>query len=93
MNWWFGLITVLLLIVITIINQKAKKYIIMQMVRNNILKQAGASEEVVIYGYNLVYSFIIVPIVLMSFSLFTNTPFEYNIVYSVLMFISSFILL
>jgi hypothetical protein len=93
MNWWLAPVIIVLIIVVSIINHKAKRYILMEMVKNNILNQIGRSDEIIIQGYNLFYAFIVVPILLMAFALMTGTSYNYNILFSVIVFTSSFMML
>jgi hypothetical protein len=93
MNWWLAPVIIVLIIVVSIINHKAKRYILMEMVKNNILNQIGRSDEIIIQGYNLFYAFIVIPILLMAFALMTGTSYNYNILFSVIVFTSSFMML
>jgi hypothetical protein len=93
MNWWLAPVIIVLIIVVSIINHKAKRYILMEMVKNNILNQISRSDEIIIQGYNLFYAFIVIPILLMAFALMTGTSYNYNILFSVIVFTSSFMML
>ena len=88
------LLAMAILITTTFIaSQKAKIYIVQRIVVTKILSQISLSEEWIIQGYNLFYAFVIIPIFLMAFSLFTNQPLEYSLIYSIIIYASSFVLL
>jgi ABC-type iron transport system FetAB permease component len=93
MNWWMLPVIIILIIVTLTISQKAKLHIIRKLVSTQILHQVGVSEEWIIQGYNLLYSFVLVPIFLMAFALFTNQPLEYSLIYSIVVYGSSFLML
>ena len=86
-------VIIILIIVTLTISQKAKLHIIRKLVSTQILHQVGVSEEWIIQGYNLLYSFVLVPIFLMAFALFTNQPLEYSLIYSIVVYGSSFLML
>jgi hypothetical protein len=93
MNWWMLIVMVLLSVVTFIVSQKARIYILQKIVRTKILSQVSISEEWVIQGFNLFYAFVLVPIFLMAFALFTNQPLEYSLIYSIIIYGSSFLML
>jgi ABC-type iron transport system FetAB permease component len=93
MNWWMLPVMIIFIIITLTISQKAKLYIIKKIVITQILKQVGISEDWVIQGYNLFYAFVLVPIFLMAFALFTNQPLEYSLIYSIVVYGSSFLML
>jgi hypothetical protein len=93
MNWWLLPVIIVFLIVLYTISEKAKTYLLMQMVKNQILKDVGVAEDLIIQSYNLLYSFVIIPILFMAVSLLMGTPYEYSFLYSVIFYASTFILL
>jgi hypothetical protein len=93
MNWWMLPVIIVLIIVTLTISQKAKIYIIRKLVSTQILNQVGLSEDWIIQGYNLFYAFVLVPIFLMAFALFTGQSLEYSLIYSIVVYGSSFLML
>jgi hypothetical protein len=93
MNWIVLPVIITLLIVVYSLNQKSKKYLLMKMVQSKILHQMEYSEAAIIHGYNLVYSFVIVPILLMAIALFTGSHYNYNFTFSVVVYVSTFMFL
>jgi ABC-type iron transport system FetAB permease component len=93
MNWWMLPVIIILIIVTLTISQKAKLHIIRKLVSTQILNQVGLSEDWIIQSYNLFYAFILVPIFLMAVALFTGQPLEYSLIYSIVVYGSSFLML
>ena len=93
MNWWLVPVIVVFVIGLYSLSQKAKTYVLMQIVKNQILKDLGGTEEWIIQGYNILYAFIAVPILFMAVSLFTGTPYEYRLLYSIVFYASTFMIL
>jgi hypothetical protein len=93
MNWIMLPVVIALLAVIYALNQKSKKYLLMKMVQSKILHQMEYSEVAIIQGYNLVYAFIVVPILLMAIALLTGDAYTYNLTFSIVVYISTFLFL
>jgi hypothetical protein len=93
MNWIMLPVVIALLAVIYALNQKSKKYLLMKMVQSKILHQMEYSEIVIIQGYNLAYAFIVIPILLMAVALLTGNLYTYNLTFSIVVYISTFLFL
>lgn len=85
MNWVMIPIIIVYVAVIYQIRQKIRNKILMNMVRKNILNSKKPfNPDLIIQGYNLVFAFILLPILFLSWSmLFYSTPYTYNWLYSV----------
>lgn len=93
MNWWMLPVIIVFIGAIYIFSQKAKLHILRKIVSSQILKQVGLSEEWIIQGYNAVYAFVLVPVFLMAVALFTGAPLEYSLLFSIVVYGSSFLML
>lgn len=93
MRWILLPVILALLIVVFLLSQKIKRYLLMKIVQSQILQQFAYSEDVVIQVSNLGYAFVIIPVLLMAFSLFMGQPYTYSLTVSVVVYISSFMLL
>jgi hypothetical protein len=94
MNWWMLPVMLALSFVVLQLSRKTKLYVIKQLVVSNILKQTGLSEEWAIQIHNLIFSFVVVPILFLIIALFTyDTSYHYNWVISVVVYLSTFIVL
>jgi hypothetical protein len=93
MNWIVFPVIIVLLMVVYSLNQKSKKYLLMKMVQSKILHQMEYSESLIIHGYNLAYSFIIIPVLLMAIALFTGNNYTYDFTFSLVVYISTFMFL
>lgn len=93
MNWIMLPVIATLLFVVYTLNEKSKRYLLMKIVQRTILNKIPYSENFIIQGFNLAYSFIIVPILLMAIALLLGSAYTYSFAFSVVMYISTFMLL
>jgi hypothetical protein len=94
MNWFFIPVLVVYLYIIYRLREKAKLYIIIQIVQSQILKNIPDPTEVAIQGYNLVASFILLPIFFLGWAmLFGNIPYTYDWTYSIIAYASTLLAL
>lgn len=93
MNWILLPVIVTLLVVVYTLNTKSKRYLLMKIVQRTILNKIPYSENLIVQGYNLAYSFIIVPILLMAIALLFGSSYTYNFTFSIVVYISTFMLL
>lgn len=93
MNWILLPVIIALLVVVYMINQKSKHYLVMKIVQRTILNKIPYSENFIVQGFNLGYSFIIIPILLMAISLLIGSTYTYSFTFSAVVYISTFMLL
>lgn len=93
MNWIMLPVIAALLFVVYTLNEKSKRYLLMKIVQRTILNKIPYSENFIIQAFNLAYSFIIVPILLMAIALLLGTTYIYSFTFSVVVYVSTFMLL
>lgn len=93
MNWIMLPAITALLFVVYKLQEKSKRYLLMKIVQRTILHKIPYSENLIIQGFNLTYSFIIVPILLMAIALLIGSSYTYSFTVSVVVYISTFMLL
>jgi hypothetical protein len=86
MNWIMIPVILIYVAVIYQIRHKIRQHILMNIVRQNILNSRNPfNPEFMIQGYNLVFAFVLLPILFLSLSmLFNSFPFTYNWLYSII---------
>jgi hypothetical protein len=85
MNWIMLPILFIYMIVIYQLRQKVRQYLLMNIVRQSVLKVMGHFDntEIVITIYNLVFAFVLLPIFFIGVSLLIgHSPYAYNWLYS-----------
>lgn len=93
MNWVMLPVIIVLLVVLYALNEKSKRYLLMKIVQRTILNKIPYSENFIIQGYNVAYSFIVVPILLMAIALLLGTTYNYSFTVSVVVYLSTFMML
>lgn len=93
MNWVMLPVIIVLFVVLYTLNEKSKRYLLMKIVQRTILNKIPYSENFIIQGYNVAYSFIIVPILLMAIALLLGTTYNYSFIVSVVVYLSTFMML
>lgn len=83
MNWIMLPVMLVYVTLIYLIRQKVRDYLLLRMVRKNILKTiTGYQTDLIIHGYNIAFAFILLPILFMGVSLFLGYTTSYNWLYS-----------
>ena len=83
-----------LVVVIMQLSKKTKIYVMKQLVLSNILKQTGLSEEWAIQMHNLIFAFVVVPVIFLIIALFRyDTSYNYNWMISIVVYLSTFVVL
>lgn len=93
MNWVMLPVIIVLLVILYTLNEKSKRYLLMKIVQRTILNKIPYSENFIIQSYNVTYSFIIVPILLMAIALLLGTTYNYSVTVSVVVYLSTFMML
>lgn len=94
MNWWMIPVMLALVVVIMQLSKKTKIYVMKQLVMSNILKQTGLSEEWAIQIHNLIFAFVVVPVIFLIIALFRyDTSYSYNWMISIVVYLSTFVVL
>jgi hypothetical protein len=83
-----------LIVIIMQLSKRTKIYVMKQMVLSNILKQTGLSEEWAIQIHNLIFAFVVVPVIFLIIALFRyDTSYSYNWMISIVVYLSTFVVL
>ena len=94
MNWWMVPVMLGLIVIIMQLSKRTKIYVMKQMVLSNILKQTGLSEEWAIQIHNLIFAFVVVPVIFLIIALFRyDTSYSYNWMISIVVYLSTFVVL
>ena len=83
-----------LVVVVVQLSKKTKLYVMKQLVLSNIVKPTGLSEEWAIQIYNVIFSFVVVPVIFLIVALFRqDMSYGYNWMISIVVYLSTFVVL